>query len=80
VSAKGITKSDAMKPKHTHTIAESKRVNLVKKVGPVPLTRFPETQKLDQKLSELLYSSAKSIGYNRSSASLFFTKISLLPV
>jgi len=80
VSAKGITKCDAVKLKHTHTIAESKWVNLVKKVGPVPLTRFPGTQKLDQKLSKLLYSSAKSIGYNRSSASLFLTKIPCIPI
>ena len=69
-----------MKSKHTHTLAESKWVNLVKKVGPVLLTRFPGTQRLDQKLRISLYFSAKSISYNRSSASLFPTKNSCMMI
>ena len=57
--------------KHTHTLTESKWVNLVKKVGPVPLTRFPRTQMLNQMLRTILYSSAKMSSYNEDS-NLFY--------
>lgn len=69
-----------MNSKHTHTIPESKRVNLVRKTGPVPLTRFPETQKLDQKVSEFLIHLPKVLVTIEASASLFVYKISLLSV
>ena len=50
---KGIAKGDATKSKHTHTLAESKWVNLVKKVGPVLLTRFPRNAEAGSKTQNI---------------------------